>query len=77
MRLRLVLVDPLITPGAGRATWPLDDVESLQQAVERLIAEADIDHAYAVIELYPETPETGEADEAAMTSRRSSTAMRA
>lgn len=63
VRLRLVLADPPVTPGEGRATWPLDDVDALQQAAEQLIAEADADLAYVVIELYPETPEAGEEDE--------------
>ena len=49
VRLRLKLEDPV----EGQTTWPLDDVDALQQEVEQLAAAADL--PYVVTEFYPET----------------------
>lgn len=51
VRLRLKLADP----PDGLTAWPLDDVDAVQQEVERLAAEADL--PYLVTEFYPETPD--------------------
>lgn len=56
LRLRLILSDP---PDED-ATWPLDDVDTLQQEAERLAREADVELPYVVTELYPESPDPDE-----------------
>jgi hypothetical protein len=60
VRLRLTLSDP----PAGQATWPLDDVDVLRQEVERLVSASSVDLPYVVFELYPESPDPDEADDA-------------
>ncbi|MEA2267292.1 MAG: hypothetical protein QOE27_2875, partial [Solirubrobacteraceae bacterium] len=55
LRLRLILSDP-----RDDATWPLDDVDTLQQEAERLAREADAELPYVVTELYPESPDPDE-----------------
>lgn len=56
LRLRLTLSDPR----DDDATWPLDDVDALQQETERLAREADVELPYVVTELYPESPDPDE-----------------
>jgi hypothetical protein len=56
LRLRLTLSDP---PGDD-ATWPLDDVDALQQDAQRLVGEVDAELPFVVTELYPESPDSEE-----------------
>ena len=56
-RLRLTLSDP----PPDRGTWPLEDVEEIQQEVDRLVGDADL--PYVVTEFYPETREPEEEGE--------------
>ncbi len=56
LRLRLTLSDPR----DGNATWPLDDVDALQQEADRLAREGDVGLPYVVTELYPESPDPDE-----------------
>jgi hypothetical protein len=56
LRLRLILSDPVDENG----TWPLDDVDALQQEADRLARQAPIELPYVVTEFYPESPDPDE-----------------
>lgn len=56
VRIRLTVSDP----AGDTTTWPLDDVDRIQQEAERLAGVAESDLPYVVIELYPETPDDAE-----------------
>lgn len=56
LRLEMTLSDP----PAGLATWPLDDVDMLQQEAQRLVSEADIELPFVVTEFYPVSPDPEE-----------------
>ncbi len=53
LRFKLTLTDP----PRGQDTWPLDDVERLQQTTDGLVAAASYELPYTVIETYPESRE--------------------
>lgn len=56
LRFRLILSDP---PDEN-ATWPLDDVDALQQEAERLARKSNLELPYVVSEVYPESPDPAE-----------------
>ncbi len=56
LRLRMTLSDP----PAGHGTWPLDDVDALQQEAQRPVGEADVELPFVVAELYPQSPDSEE-----------------
>ena len=44
-------------PPAGSGTWPLEDVQAVRRYVQSLVAEADDDLPYALVELRPDSPD--------------------
>lgn len=61
LRLRLTLSDPVDENG----TWPLDDVDALQQETDHLARQAPTELPYVVTEFYPESPDPDEDVDAA------------
>lgn len=61
LRLRLTLTDPV----DGDGTWPLGDVDALQQEADRLARQAPVELPYVVTEFYPESPDPDEDVDAA------------
>ncbi|MGI8661517.1 MAG: hypothetical protein ACR2LH_10930 [Thermoleophilaceae bacterium] len=61
VKISLVVSDPR----KPADTWPLADVDELQREAQRLVARVDPELPYAVVELFPETPDPVEDDVAA------------